>query len=165
MEALEHLDLLRRRTLLACLVPLALLALGLGPCWRIPGGRLSGQEVEQPVEDWSFTDAFPHCQVEVQPSSPYSINANCYAATRTLYVGCMRCSGKRWPTYVMADPRARVRFGDRIYPVRAVRVTDPAELQSAWQARGRKYGPGGGPGPPEDYWVFRLESQLRSPAG
>lgn len=148
----------------ALLAPLALLVLGLGPCGRIPGGRLSGREVEQAVEDWSFTEAFPHCQVEVRPSRPYSINANCYTANGALYLGCMHCSGKRWPSYVVADPEARVRFGDRIYPVRAVRVTESSELQATWQARARKYGAAGGPAPPGDYWLFRLESHPRSPA-
>lgn len=149
---------------LALLVSLALLGLGLGPCGRMPGGRLSGQESEQAVQDWSFSDAFPHCQVEVRPSSPYSINANCYAAGETLYLGCMKCPGKCWPTYVAADPQARVRFGERIYPVRAVRVTDPSEIEAAWKARARKYGSPGASAPPEDYWLFRLESNPRRPA-
>jgi hypothetical protein len=142
---------------------LSLALLGFGPCWRIPGGRLSGEEVTQEVKDWSFSDAFPHCQVEVRPADPYSINANCYSAAGTLYLGCMNCSGKRWPSFVAADPQARVRFGDRIYPVRATRVTDAAELEAAWRARGRKYGAAGAAAPPADYWVFRLESRPRTP--
>lgn len=135
---------------------LSLVCLGFGPCGRIPGTRLSGQEVTQPVTDWSFVEQIPECQIEVRPSEPYSINAMCFPVGGDLFVGCMHCAGKRWPTYLQSDPRLRVKLGDRIYPLRATRVTDPAVIQGAWEQRSRRRLAGPPPPVPADYWLFRF---------
>ena len=37
--------------------------------------------------------------------------------------------GRRWLDPIRADPRVRVRFGDRIHPLRAVRVGRPGEVE------------------------------------
>jgi hypothetical protein len=141
------------------LVFTALLALGLvafGPCWRIPGGKLSGTEVTG-VQDWSFVDAAPECQVEVRPTDPYSFNAYCFTVGGALHFGCMRCPTKKWPSFVAADPDVRVRFGDRIFALRANRVSDPATLRGAWDDHWRKRKEGEPQPVPEDYWLFRLD--------
>ena len=131
--------------------------LAFGPCGRVPGTRLSGEEITQPVTDWSFADQLPGCQIEVRPSEPYSINAACFTYAGRLFVGCMRCSGKRWPTYVAADPNVRVKLGDRLYPLRANRVTDMTTIQAAWDERSRKHTTGAATAVPADYWLFGLD--------
>jgi hypothetical protein len=135
---------------------LSLVCLGFGPCGRIPGTRLSGEEVTQPVTDWSFVEQIPLCQIEVRPSDPYSINAVCFPVGRELFVGCMHCAGKRWPTYLQSDPQLRVKLGDRVYPLQATRMTDPTVIQAAWEERSRRHLTGPPPPVPEDYWLFRF---------
>ena len=140
------------------LAALAALALtGFGPCWRIPGGELSGTEATGGVQDWSFVDAALDCQVEVRPADPYSFNAYCFNVGGALHLGCMRCATKKWPTFVAADPAVRVRFGERIFPLRANRVTDAATLRAAWDDHWRKRKEGEPQPVPEDYWLFRLD--------
>lgn len=143
---------------LAFLLVCAPLVSGFGPCWRIPGDRLTGEEVADAVTDWSFAESIRGCQIEVRPADPYSINASCFVDGGKLFVGCMRCSTKRWPLFVAGDPHARVRLDGRIYPVVATRIHEPEVIYGAWEARWRKY-KGGAPEPvPDDYWLFRLES-------
>jgi len=109
------------------------------------------------VTDWAFADQLPGCQIEVRPSEPYSINAACFTYAGRLFVGCMRCSGKRWPTYVATDPNVRVKLGDRLYPLRANRVTDATTIQAAWNERSRKRAAGAASALPADYWLFSLD--------
>ena len=53
-------------------VGLLLATLACGPLLVIPGGRLSGELVTEPVEDWSFVgDRF--VDLEVRPEAPYSV--------------------------------------------------------------------------------------------
>jgi len=136
-----------------------LFVVGISPCGPIPGGKLSGQTVEDAIEDWSFCDQFKRCQVEVRASDPHSVTASCFSADGDLYVGCMKCPSKRWSGYMSLDSEARVKLGDRIYAVRAERVLDPATVASLWGARWRKYEGGDPPAVPENYWLFQLRSR------
>jgi hypothetical protein len=65
------------------------------------------------------------------------------------------------------NPRGRLRLNGMVYPVTITRVTDPAELGKAWQARVTKLQAVGGtdnPAPPvnaereERWWTFRIRS-------
>lgn len=139
------------------------------PCERTPGGYLIGEVVEEPVADWSFANAVPLCQIQVRTRPlPHAINLNCMAAADgRLYLSCAQCDGKRWSTAVLRDPGARLRLGERVYPVEVERVTDSAMKDRAWAARIGKLhalrGTGGPmpdtPRPPDDaWWTFRVVS-------
>ena len=116
----------------------ALLAGCGGPLLVFPGGALSGTAVTEPVEDWSFvTDTF--LELETRPSDPYSVQLNYVVEDGKLYID--PAEGKRWLDHIRADPRVRVRFGDRIYPLQAVLVGKPGEL----------------PGFDADRFIYRLD--------
>ena len=103
-----------------------------GPFLVIPGGRLSGEVVTKPVTDWSFvTDTF--VDLETRPDDPYSIELNYVVKDGQLYID--PAEGRRWLEHIRADPRVRVRFGDKIYPLRAVLVGRPGELEGFDQDR------------------------------
>jgi hypothetical protein len=116
---------MRRRAALAGLA--CALATGCGgPFLIFPGGGLSGEVASERVEDWSFVDdAF--VDLETRPDDPYSVELNYVVRDGQLYID--PAEGRRWLEYIRADPNVRVRFGDRIYPLKAVLVGQPGELE------------------------------------
>lgn len=111
-----------------------------GPFLIIPGGALSGEVVEEPIEDWSFADdAF--IDVEFRPEDPYSVELNYIVRDGKLYID--PAEGRTWFEYLKADPQLRVRFDDKVYPVTAVLVGQPGELE----------------GFDADRYVYRLDSR------
>jgi len=105
----------------------ALVACG-GPFLVIPGGRLSGEVVDEPVEDWSFVrEHHRFVDLETRPGDPYSVELNYVVRDGELYVD--PAEGRRWLDHIREDPRVRVRFGDRIHPLEAVLVGRPGELE------------------------------------
>ena len=114
----------RAGVLLASVALTAGLACG-GPFLVFPGGELSGEVVTKPVTDWSFvTDLF--LDLEVRPADPYSVELNYLVRDGQLYID--PAEGRRWFDYIRADPRVRARFGGKIYPLEAVLVGRPGEL-------------------------------------
>ena len=96
-----------------------------GPMLIFPGGALSGEVVEQPVENWSFVDS-SFVDLEVRPSDPYSVELNYVVRDGKLYID--PAEGRKWLDYIREDPRVRVRFDGKVYPLRAVLVGKPGEL-------------------------------------
>lgn len=116
-----------RTTRWLTLVFLATAPLGCGgPFLVIPGGELSGEVVSEPVSDWSFVDA-RFVDLETRPSDPYSVELNYVVRDGQLYVDPKE--GKRWLEHMRADPLVRVRFAGKIYPLKAVLVGRPGELE------------------------------------
>ena len=106
-------------------VAAALLGCG-GPFLVFPGLELSGEVVTEPVEDWSFvTSVF--LDLETRPDDPYSVELNYFVKNGGLYID--PSEGRRWLDYIRDDPRVRARFGNKIYPLQAVLVEDPVELE------------------------------------
>ena len=144
----------------AILVGLTSILLGIGPCWLLPGGELSGEVETDLPADWSFVDELgSDCALETRPGDAHSITVTCYSAAGTLYVGAMQAPRKRWPKYVIEEPEVRYRAGETIYEMRAVLVETEDERRSAYRARRRLSGDDLPPDVevPEDYWIFRLE--------
>jgi hypothetical protein len=103
----------------------ALLACG-GPFLVIPGGELAGEVVTEPVEDWSMLgDRF--IDLETRPDDPYSVQLNYIVRDGQLYID--PAEGRNWLEHIRADPRVRARFGNKIYPLEAVLVGRPGELE------------------------------------
>ena len=101
-----------------------LLACG-GPILVIPGGALAGTVVSQPVGDWSFvTDRF--VDLETRPEDPYSVELNYVVREGKLYID--PAEGRTWLEHIRSNPLVRVRFGDKLYPLEAVLVGKPGEL-------------------------------------
>ena len=102
-----------------------LLACG-GPILVIPGGALAGTVVSQPVDDWSFvSDRF--VDLETRPEDPYSVELNYVVREGQLYID--PAEGRTWLEHIRKNPLVRVRFGDEVYPLEAVLVGKPGELE------------------------------------
>lgn len=111
-----------------------------GPLGVVPGGPLCCEVVKEPVRDWSFSDAYPLIAIETRDRFfRHSVTALCVSAGGKLYLMARRGGEKRWVRNVMADPRARLRIGGRIYPVRITRLTEPLPGEPVARAFLRKY--------------------------
>ncbi len=102
------------------------------PFGTIPGKRLRGEEVTEPINDWTFANQYRRVNVEVRPSDPYSVNAGYFVHERGLYVSS---SQSRWAQFMLQDPNIRIRVGDKLYPVRATRVEQPELVNELHEIR------------------------------
>jgi hypothetical protein len=150
------------RTLLLALLGIVVIGLLMTyllrcPCERIPGSTLSGQAVGDVITDWSFANDVALCQIQVHGLVPWSINLNCMADVEgALYLSCSQCDGKYWSGRALANPQARLRVGNRVYPVRLDRLNDPNSLDHAWRTRAAKTGLGLDQSRPDHWWSFRV---------
>ena len=130
---------MRVRRTLASLVFAGAFGCG-GPFLVFPGGALRGEVIEEPVADWSFvTDSF--IDIETRPEKPYSVELNYIVKEGKLYID--PAEGRRWLDHIRSDPRVRVRFSGKIYPMKAVLVGRPGELD----------------GFDEDRFIYRLDAR------
>ena len=70
-------------------------------------------------------DTFVH--LEVRPEAPYSVELNYFVVDGKLYVD--PAEGRAWLDHIREDPLVRARFGDKVYPLRAVLAGEPGELE------------------------------------
>jgi len=131
-----------------------LLALGCGP---VPGGALRGTPAPQPP-DWSGALGGDRalCEVESRPEDVHSIQLECFLVDGQLYAQSHRWAladwwpTKSWAAIWLEHPAVRVRIGERLYLLRAARVTDPALREPILRERG--YDP-----VPDGIVLFRFE--------
>ena len=112
------------RVLCAAIVATTLVGCG-GPFFVFPGGELEGDLVNEPPQDWSFVDD-RFVDLETRPEDPYSVELNYIVKEGKLYID--PAEGRSWLDHIRQNPRVRVRFGDKIYPLKAVLVGRPGEL-------------------------------------
>ena len=127
------------------------------PIMMISGRTLVGEEFPYP-DDWGFTDSQNTIAVETRPEDPHSVTTICFVHGGELYVPAQSGSSKRWPSYVVEDPRVRLKIDGRIYRARAVRVL-PVELTLYRDSIARKYSAMANRSPdefPPDVWLFRI---------
>ena len=122
------------------------LAIACEPMSMLPGGTLSG-EVQPPPDEWSVADDAEVIQLETRPADPYSINIWGAGLGPDLYVAT-GVDGTTWTEFIARDPRVRVRIGEAIYELAAVRVDDSRERSQVAAAYVAKYALD-----PEDNWV------------
>jgi hypothetical protein len=133
-----------------------------GPLGPLAGGRLYGDVHTAPVSDRSFTGAVETVQLETNPSDPYSVNTWCGDYQGALYVPTSLILGtddpaeRTWVKNVEADPNVRVRIEGTVYPLRAVRVEDPVELDAVRAVLLGKYDVALD-AHSSGAWIFRLE--------
>jgi hypothetical protein len=141
------------RFVLLALLPVSVAC---GPVWMLPGGRLSGETAPAP-SDWTFSEAVKTVQLETRPGDPYSVNVWGAGIGDRFYLASGKGGEARWARYIDEDPEVRLRVGDTLYELRAVRVEDEAERERFLAALERKYDwqPEGNEG--EDAWLFRLD--------
>lgn len=125
-----------------------------GPTGLLPGGRLVGEPAATPA-DWGFAGDAGTMQLETNPAEPYSVNLAYTVLGGRFYVNAGGTE-TRWAAHIAADPRVRLRLDERLYDLRARRVTDAAELEAfaeAWTSQSffrrdpRRY---------DEVWLFEL---------
>ena len=110
------------------------------PYGRLPGGRLSGEEVTDPVTAWSIILKRPPLTLEVRPSDPYSVHTSFSIHEGNLYVSSIIGGDSRWARFLLEDPNLRIRSGNKIYKVRATKIEDPELINKIHQGRGQRPG-------------------------
>ena len=130
------------------------------PYGRLPGGRLSGEEVTDPVTAWSIILKRPPLTLEVRPSDPYSVHTSFSIHEGNLYVSSIIGGDSRWARFLLEDPNLRIRSGNKIYKVRAIKIADQTLVGEIHEARARR--PGAPRRTPEELarmWFFRIDSR------
>ena len=125
-----------------------------GPFILLPGGQLDGT-LEPTPKSWDFVGAYGTFQLETQPRDPYSVNIAYTVIDGQMYINAGD-SETQWVKNIAADSNVRVRLDQKLYDVRAERVTDRATLQAfskAWteQSIFRR-----DPMELEKVWIYRL---------
>jgi hypothetical protein len=143
--------------------PFLLLALACGPIGPLAGGRLAG-DVQPHPDSWVSIDDIETFQMETRPDDPHSINiwsksldGQLYIAT-SLILGTDVPSERAWVRHVAENPNVRLRAGEQIFELKAVKVGDAAEAARARDALIAKYDVA------EDEhsdaaWIYRLEAR------
>jgi hypothetical protein len=148
---------MRYAALLSLLLPLSLLALGCGPIGPFPGGSLSGQVATSLPDDWSFSDDVRNVQLETRPSAPYSVNVWGVGIGDRFYLASGRGGEARWAQHIADDPKVRLRIGETIYELRAVRVLIDTDGDRFLEALKRKYEWAPSARERDRAWLFRLD--------
>jgi hypothetical protein len=147
-----------------------------GPRGVLPGGPLAGENVREPVADWRFSDDDPTLAIETGTGwLRHSVTVLAVAVGPHLYIPSRQGGPKRWVQNALAEPRVRIGVDGRVYPGRALRVTDPGEADAFARAFLRKYlgveadaahmllePPAAGDDRME-LWLFRIESAGAGP--
>lgn len=130
------------------------------PYGPLPGKRLLGEEVSEPIGDWSFTGQARSITIEVRPSDPYSVNTSCLLHDGVFHVLAANVEN-RWVQFLHQDPDMRFKMEGKLYPARATMVEDPARIEELFKALEQKYG-GFARRTPEErtrYRLFRIDSR------
>ena len=128
-----------------------------GPLFVTSGGQLRGVVQDAPAA-WHFDQAAGFAQLETRPEDPYSINLAYVQLNGHLYVyaGDTRTN---WVKHIEQNPLVRIRIDETIFPVRAVRVDDVAELRAfaaQWASRSMFQRD---PMQFDEVWLYRLEGR------
>jgi Uncharacterized protein conserved in bacteria (DUF2255) len=115
---------------------IAILA-GCGPIGPVPGDAIDGESIAAPLS-WASSDAVDVITVETNPSKPYSVKIWGVGVDPFLYISASD-PDSTWAQNILQDNRVRVRVGDAIYDLKALRVDDPATQEVVRQAFIRKY--------------------------
>jgi hypothetical protein len=145
------------------LVVMTLLVLYLNrsdPWNQLPGKRITGEEVSERVDDWSFMARSTRVTLEIRPSDPYSVDIRAYLHDGVLYLNSITPEN-RWTQLLLEHPNLRLKVENKIYKVRATRVGDPA-LVSEIQKASEQVSPRLAQRTPEERaqnWYFRIDSR------
>jgi len=139
---------------LALVSLVALLACN-GPVGLLPGGALEGEARPAPSDWTSAVGDYDTCQLETQPTDPYSVNIVCTVVEGRLYLNAGDTE-TQWVKNMGADPNVRLRVSGFLYELRAERVSDAAELATFGQAWTDQSMFRRDPRELEQVWVYRL---------
>ncbi len=127
------------------------------PIMMISGKGLSGEEFPYP-DDWRFSDSDLTVAVETRIDDPHSVTTLAFVHEGQLHIPAQSGSSKRWPQYVLADPRIRIKTAGKIFRARAERV-EPLDIRDYRDSLALKYSEMADRAPedlPPDIWLFRI---------
>ena len=130
------------------------------PYGQIPGKRLLGEEINEPIKDWSFTEQARVVTLEVRPSAPYSVIVSCLLHDGILHALATSIEN-RWMQFLLQDPNIRFRVEGKLYKARATVVEDPEVINDLFDTLAQKYR-GGRDRTPEQrarYRFIRIDSR------
>ncbi len=114
------------------------LSVGCEPFMMFAGGELAGTPKPVP-RDWRFSDAYEEVQLETRPEDPYSVNIWGVSVGRRFLIASGRGMENAWAQHIEANPNVRLRIGDDIFELRAVRTDDGMDRRMFLSAAQRKY--------------------------
>jgi hypothetical protein len=120
------------------LITMIALTVGCGPTLLFPGGALEGAEMPAPT-DWGFAEEISTIQLETRPEDPYSVNIWAVGLGDQLYVHA-GANQATWVEHMEANPLVRAQVGERLFPLRASRVTSAEEFARFADVYETKYG-------------------------
>jgi hypothetical protein len=127
---------------MACAFVIALtVACTIDPSDERPGFGLSGEVVQQAVEDWSFSEDSGEIFIETVTSYwiPHSVTAWCVTVGDELYVAADDADKKSWVANVASDPNVRLKIIDKVYEQKLEPVTDATTIAAIDEGFVRKY--------------------------
>lgn len=143
------------RYLLTALVLLALPACD--PIGPLPGGALSG-DIKASAIDWDTARSIDTFKLETRPGDPYSINIWGVVVEENFYVASGKGAESKWVPFLAANPSVRLKVGDSIHELRALRIEDAFELRAVRARYKEKYELEDDAGMAADEtWVYRLD--------
>jgi len=138
-----------RKSLLSVLIILTIgmVCTGCEPKDRRPGTWLSGEEVRNNLNDWSFVNEPEEIFIETHPwyGVPFSVTTVVAGANGKVFVPSIYESpaefpgSKYWNSIIRDNPEVRVKIGDRIYLMNALPAADEAEFAEGLAALAAKY--------------------------
>jgi hypothetical protein len=129
---------------------------GCEPILIVPGGALSGPVAPAPA-DWSDSASVDTIQLETRGDDPYSVNIWGVDLGADFYIAAASGAETRWAHHITDDADVRVRIAEQIYELRAMRVTDQAELERVMARYIEKYEIESTDNFVGSAWVYRLE--------
>jgi hypothetical protein len=136
-------------TVRMCIAWLLMGSLGTGcaPFLVFPGGELRGTLDSSVIDDWVFTDEVEFVQIETRPDRPYSVQVYGVGSGNAFYIASQGWRGElgstdraRWVDHLAEDPRIRLRVGETLYELKALRVEDDSEVERIRKLFLKKYG-------------------------
>jgi hypothetical protein len=147
---------------LLAMLSIAALSVSCQPKDVRPGLWLSGDLVEERVDDWRFTEEIEEIFIETRPwyGIPHSTTIWCAERDGNLYIGSYGDEKKTWEKNIARNPDARLAIEGKIYEVTVKPVADRALVDALDAAYVQKYDMGEvfGDDLPE-WWYYRVEQR------
>jgi len=86
------------------------------PFLTLPGRALQGEPAI--TDSFAFARQYKLLQLEVNPSSPYSVWLRTTLIGNDLYIDA--APSRRWHSQLQSDNRVRIKLGEKIYPATAI---------------------------------------------
>ena len=119
---------------------------GFNPGLTSPGMWLTGELVTEPITDWTFAAKERGFALQTHqwflPILAHSVTATRWHYKGNLYVaslypaGITLPNGRHWNVNILADPRIRVKIGNKLYDRKVVYVEDDVERDGVYRLAG-----------------------------